>query len=97
MVNCGCQAVGEGGIPMTVYQVASELARRMNCEAEPAAEDAPSVTVRGKGYHFVVAGFFGGWQATLYLPDQRPSTFYGEAVEMLELRLKGRLSGRPVD
>ena len=59
--------------------------------------DAQSVTVRGKGYHFVVAGFFGGWQATLYIPEQEPVTFYGEAVEALELRLKGKLSGRPVD
>ncbi|BAD39464.1 hypothetical protein [Symbiobacterium thermophilum] len=82
---------------MTLHEVAAELARRMNCTVEPAHGDAQSVTVRGKGYHFVVAGFFGGWQATLYLPDQDPVTFYGEAVEALEIRLKGRLSGRPVD
>ncbi len=82
---------------MTLHEVAEELARRMNCTAEPAGADAQSVTVRGKGYHFVVAGFFGGWQATLYVPDQEPVTFYGEAVEMLEIRLKGKLSGRPVD
>ncbi|MBY6276538.1 hypothetical protein [Symbiobacterium thermophilum] len=82
---------------MTLHEVAAELARRMNCTVEPAQGEAQSVTVRGKGYHFVVAGFFGGWQATLYLPDQDPVTFYGEAVEALEIRLKGRLSGRPVD
>ncbi|OTA40863.1 MAG: hypothetical protein A6D92_12470 [Symbiobacterium thermophilum] len=82
---------------MTLHEVAAELARRMNCTVEPAAADAQSITVRGKGYHFVVAGFFGGWQATLYLPDQDPITYYGEAVESLEIRLKGKLSGRPVD
>lgn len=69
----------------------------MNCEAEPAVEDAAEITVRGSGYHFTVAPFFGGWQATLHLPAQAPVTFFGEAVEMLELRLKGKLSGRPVE
>ncbi len=82
---------------MTLHELAAELARRMNCTVEPGEADAQSVTVRGKGYHFVVAGFFGGWQATLYIPEQEPVTFYGEAVEALELRLKGKLSGRPVD
>lgn len=82
---------------MTLHELAAELARRMNCTVEPTGGDAQAVTVRGKGYHVVVAGFFGGWQATLYVPDQDPVTFYGEAVEALEIRLKGRLSGRPVD
>jgi hypothetical protein len=82
---------------MRLQEVAAELARRMNCTVEPGPEDAAEVTVRGKGYRFVVAGFFGGWQATLYVPDQKPVTFYGEAVEMLEYRLKGWLSGRPVE
>jgi len=82
---------------MTLQEVATELARRMNCTVEPGSEDDAAVTVRGPGYHFVVSGFFGGWQATLYVPEQKPATFYGEAVEMLELRLKGKLSGRPVD
>lgn len=82
---------------MTLAEIAAELARRMNCEAEPAEEGASEITVRGKGYHFTVAPFFGGWQATLHLPSQQPVTFFGEALEMLELRLKGKLSGRPVE
>ncbi|MBP2017386.1 hypothetical protein J2Z79_000769 [Symbiobacterium terraclitae] len=82
---------------MNLQEVATELARRMNCTVEPGPDDAESVTVRGPGYHFVVSGFFGGWQATLFVPDQKPVTYYGEAVEALEFRLKGRLSGRPVD
>ncbi|MFZ5817381.1 MAG: hypothetical protein ACOY93_19120 [Bacillota bacterium] len=81
---------------MTVSEVAAELARRMNCEVQP-SEDPYQVKVQGKGYHFTVATFFGGWQATLHIPGQPPVTYYAEAVEMLELRLKGKLTGRPVD
>jgi len=81
---------------MTVREVAEELARRMNCEAQP-SDDPFQVKVQGKGYHFVVATFFGGWQATLHLPGQVPAVFFGEAVDALELRLKGKLSGRPID
>jgi hypothetical protein len=81
---------------MTLIEVAEELARRMNCEVQP-SDNPWEVTVQGKGYHFVVASFFGGWQARLHLPGQAPVTFYGEAVDALELRLKGKLTGRPVD
>ena len=81
---------------MTVNEVAEELARRMNCEVQP-SDNPFEVTVQGKGYHFIVGTFFGGWQATLHLPGYAPITYYAEAVEMLELRLKGRLTGRPVD
>ncbi len=81
---------------MALQDVAEELARRMDCEVEP-SDNPYEVTVHGKGYHFKVATFFGGWQATLFLPGQAPVVFFGEAVEALELRLKGKLSGRPVD
>lgn len=81
---------------MSLSDIAAELAQRMACTVQP-SDDPFSVTVQGKGYHFTVAAFFGGWQATLYLPDQEPTTFYGEALDALELRLKGKLSGRPVD
>lgn len=78
---------------MTLQEVAEELARRMDCQV--VSGDSPyEVKVQGKGYHFVVGSFFGGWQATLYLPDQKPQTWYGEAMEMLELRLKAKLTGR---
>lgn len=78
---------------MTLQEVAAELAHRMNCEVQPGG-DENGITVAGNGYHFVVAPFFGGWQATLYLPDQPPATWYGEAMEMLEIRMKAKLSGR---
>ena len=65
----------------------------MNCQVE-SSDDPTQVRVNGNGYHFVVAPFFGGWQATLHLPGQPPVTFYGEAVDMLESRLKAKLSGR---
>jgi len=81
---------------VTLHEVAAELAQRMRCEVE-SGDDPNAITVRGKGYHYVVAPFFGGWQTTLYLPDQKPATFYAEAVEMLELRLKAKLSGRDAD
>lgn len=78
---------------VTVQEVAAQLARSMNCEVVPG--DSPyEVTIAGNGYRVVVAAFFGGWQATLHLPDQKPQTWYGEAVDMLELRLKAKLSGR---
>lgn len=81
---------------MTLREMAEELARRMNCEVQP-SDNEWEITVQGKGYHFKVATFFGGWQTTLYIPEQPPVTFYGEAVDALELRLKGKLTGRPVD
>lgn len=81
---------------MTLTDVAAELAQRMNCVVQP-SDNPWEITVLGKGYHFVVATFFGGWQATLHIPGQAPITYYGEAVEVLELRLKGKLTGRPVD
>lgn len=81
---------------MTLTDVAAELAQRMNCVVQP-SDNPWEITVQGKGYHFVVATFFGGWQATLHIPGQAPITYYGEAVEVLELRLKGKLTGRPVD
>lgn len=81
-----------GGAPLTLQEVAEELARRMACQVEP-GDDPWAVKVDGPGYHFVVATFFGGWQATVYLPDKAPVTFYAEAVEMLELRLKAKLAG----
>lgn len=81
---------------MTLQEVAAELAGRMECQVEP-SDNPYEVTVRGKGYHFAVAPFFGGWQVTLHLPDQKPLAFFGEAVEMLELRLKAKLSGRKHD
>jgi hypothetical protein len=81
---------------MTLQEVAEELARRMNCEVQP-GDDPFAVTVNGKGYHYVVAPFFGGWQATLHLPGQKPQSWYGEAVDALEFRLKAKLSGREYD
>lgn len=81
---------------MTLNEVAAQLAQGMNCEVQP-SENPFEITVQGKGYHFTVSSFFGGWQATLHLPGQAPVTFYTEVVEMLELRLKGKLTGRPVD
>lgn len=78
---------------MTLQEVAEELAQRMNCQVEPGGSQQ-GVTVHGHGYFFVVAPFFGGWQATLHLPNATPQTFYAEAAEMLELRLKAKLSGR---
>lgn len=81
---------------MTLTELAEDLAQRMNCEVQP-SDNPWEITVQGKGYHFTVASFFGGWQATLHISGQAPVTFYGEAVEMLELRLKGKLTGRPVD
>ncbi|HWI51310.1 MAG TPA: hypothetical protein VNT01_04135 [Symbiobacteriaceae bacterium] len=78
---------------MTLREVGEELARRMNCETLP-EENPYEVKLQGKGYQVVVAPFFGGWQATLHIPDQKPQTWYGEALEMLEVRLKARLTGR---
>ncbi|HEY3363680.1 MAG TPA: hypothetical protein VGK74_01335 [Symbiobacteriaceae bacterium] len=78
---------------MTLQEVAAELARRLNCEAQP-GDNPFEIPVQGKGYHFVVAPFFGGWQATVHVPGQSPATFYAEALEMLETRLKAKLSGR---
>lgn len=78
---------------MTLQEVAEALASRMNCTVRP-SENPFEITVEGKGYHFVVAPFFGGWQATLHLPGQPAATFYAEATEMLEARLKAKLTGR---
>ncbi len=78
---------------MTLQEVAEDLARSMDAEVQP-GDNESEITVKGKGYHFVVASFFGGWQATLYIPDQKPITFFGEASEMLALRMKAKLTGR---
>jgi hypothetical protein len=78
---------------VTLQEVAEELARRMDAQVQP-SDNPGEITVLGKGYHFTVAPFFGGWQATLYLPNQKPHTWYAEAVEMLELRMKAKLTGR---
>lgn len=85
--------IGEGLAVMTLQEVAAELARSLNCEVQP-DENPYEVKLQGKGYQVVVATFFGGWQATLHLPDHKPQTWFGEAAEMLELRLKAKLSGR---
>lgn len=77
---------------MTLHEVAAELARRMDCQVEP-GDDPYKVMLQGKGYRVTVAPFFGGWQATLHLPEKN-QTWYGEAVDALELRLKARLTGR---
>lgn len=77
---------------MTLQEVAEELARRMDCQVEPGS-NPHEVELQGKGYRVTVAAFFGGWQATLHLPEKK-QTWYGEAVDMLELRLKARLTGR---
>lgn len=81
---------------MTLQETAQDLARRISCEIEP-GENPYEVTLIGKGYQVVVASFFGGWQATLHIPEHKSVAFYGEAVEMLELRLKAKLSGRQAD
>jgi hypothetical protein len=81
---------------MTLPEMAEELARRMDCEVQP-GDNPYEITIKGKGYHVVVGSFFGGWQATLHLPDHKPQTWYGEAVDVLELRLKARLTGRDAD
>ena len=78
---------------MSLQEVAEELARRLDAQVEP-SENPYERNVLGKGYNVVVGTFFGGWQATLHLPDQKPLTFYAEAVEMLELRIKAKLTGR---
>lgn len=79
---------------MNLQEIAEQLARRLNCEVQP-GDNPYEVTIQGKGYHVVVGSFFGGWQATLHIPDQKSVTYYAEAVDMLELRLKAKLSGRP--
>ncbi|HYF92318.1 MAG TPA: hypothetical protein VD969_08715 [Symbiobacteriaceae bacterium] len=78
---------------MTLQEVAAQLAQGLNCEVVD-GEQPGEVKLQGKGYHVVVAPFFGGWQATLHLPDHKPQSWYGEAAEVLELRLKAKLSGR---
>lgn len=78
---------------MTLMEVAETLASRMEAAVVP-GEDRWNIKVQGKGYHFIVATFFGGWQSTLYIPDQEPLNFYGETAEMLEARLKAKLTGR---
>jgi hypothetical protein len=78
---------------VSLAEVAAQLAARMDAVVEP-GEDPWNIKVQGKGYHFVVAPFFGGWQSTLHIPGEKPLTFYGEAPEMLEARMKARLSGR---
>lgn len=84
---------GEEGTPLTLAEVASTLADHLRCEVQH-GDNPHQITVQGQGYHFVVSTFFGGWQATLYLPEKPPATFYTEAVEMLEKRLKAKLAGR---
>jgi hypothetical protein len=78
---------------LTLQEVAGNLARRLDAEVVP-GEDQYAVTIQGKGYRVVVGTFFGGWQAALHLPDQKPLTFYAEGVDMLELRIKAKLTGR---
>lgn len=78
---------------MTLMEVAENLASRMEATVIP-GEDRWNIKVQGKGYHFIVATFFGGWQSTLYIPDQAPLNFYGETAEMLEARMKAKLTGR---
>lgn len=78
---------------MTLQEVAEDLAKRINCQVMP-GDNPYEVMLQGAGYQVAVATFFGGWQATLHIPEQKPVTFYAEAVDMLELRLKAKLSGR---
>ncbi|HLN65431.1 MAG TPA: hypothetical protein VK464_28235 [Symbiobacteriaceae bacterium] len=78
---------------MTLQEVAAELAQRFEAEVLP-SDNPYEMTVQGKGYHFVVAPFFGGWQSTLHLPEHPAVTYYAEAVEMLELRMKAKITGR---
>jgi hypothetical protein len=78
---------------MTLAEVAEGLATRMNAEVVP-GDDPFQIKVQGKGYHFVVATFFGGWQSTLYLPDQEPTAFYAETAEMIEARMRAKLTGK---
>lgn len=78
---------------MTLAEVAQELATNLNAEVVP-GDDPFQVKVQGKGYHFVVATFFGGWQSTLYLPDQQPTIFYGETAAMIEARMRAKLTGK---
>jgi hypothetical protein len=78
---------------MTLAEVAETLAARMEAAVVP-GEDRFQIKVQGKGYYFVVSTFFGGWQSTLHIPDQAPLTFYAETAEMLEARMKAKLSGR---
>lgn len=78
---------------MRLQEVAETLAVRMDAAVLP-GENPYEIMIQGKGYRVAVGTFFGGWQATLHLPDKPPVTFYGEAAEMLELRLKAKLTGR---
>jgi len=87
---------------MTLQEVAQELARRLDARVEPVvapkseSEEAQpaEVCIQGKGYQVVVSPFFGGWQATLHLPKEAPLAFFAENVDMLESRLKAKLTGR---
>jgi hypothetical protein len=81
-------------VALTLQEVAEELARRLDAQVEPAGENPYERKVLGKGYSVLVGTFFGGWQATVNVPDQKPVTFYAEALEMLELRIKAKLTGR---
>jgi len=83
----------KGGSPLTLEEVASELAGRMECDVLPIVHPA-GVILQGKGYQVVVSSFFGGWQAILKLPDKPPLSYYGETAGMLETRLKAKLTGR---
>lgn len=85
--------MGGGETLLTLAEVANVLAQRMECQVVP-GDDPYAIRLQGKGYHVVVGTFFGGWQATLHLPNSAPLTYYAEAVEMLELRLKAKLAGR---
>ena len=83
----------EEAAPLSLTEVAEVLAQHMNCQVQP-SDDPFQVRVNGSGYHFIVAPFFGGWQVALHLPGKPPINYYGEAVQMLESRLKAKLSGR---
>jgi hypothetical protein len=80
-------------VALTLHEVAEELARRLDAQVEP-GENPYERKLLGKGYNVLVGTFFGGWQATVNLPDQKPLTFYAEALDMLELRIKAKLTGR---
>jgi len=78
---------------MTLQEVAAELARRLDAELQP-QENPDERLIQGKGYQIVVAPFFGGWQATLLIPGDKPLPFFCENVDMLEVRIKARLTGK---
>lgn len=80
---------------MTLQEVAAELARSLDAELQPEEKEKPEERlIQGKGYQVMVTPFFGGWQATLLIPGEKPLPFFCETVGMLEVRLKAKLSGK---